>query len=119
MAKLKTLKPRLHTLGASEPKARGWAPTSSTERGYGWQWQKLRLRILARDCGLCQCEDCKRLGRVRLATEVDHHIPKFEGGTDDESNLRAISAECHKLKTAAESARAKANGSAVLGPARR
>lgn len=109
MARLKTLKPLLPELG-QQVKARGWAETrstSSSERGYGWAWQKARQRILARDCGLCQCEECKRLKRLRVATEVDHIVPKFEGGTDDDENLQAVNADCHKVKTARESRRAR------------
>jgi Restriction endonuclease len=68
-------------------------------RGYGTAWDKLRAQVLRRDCGMCQCDECRTSGRVRPATEVDHHIPKAEGGTDDLSNLRAINKDCHKVKT--------------------
>ncbi|MDF3837140.1 HNH endonuclease [Cupriavidus basilensis] len=78
---------------------------STTARGYGYRWQRLREFILARDCGICQCEECKALGRVRIATEVDHRVPKAEGGTDDPENLRAINADCHKAKTGREGRR--------------
>ncbi|NEM18766.1 HNH endonuclease, partial [Escherichia coli] len=47
-------------------------------------------------------------GRVLPAEEVDHRIPKFEGGSDDPSNLYAISRNCHRLKTQAEAKRARA-----------
>ena len=129
MGRLTTLKPRIQTLGASGPKARGWSETrrtSSSERGYGWEWQKKRKVILARDCGLCQT--CKRLGRYTLTNIVDHIVGKEDwkathdgrlDGCDDESNLEAICADHHKLKTAAESKRARDRASAVLGPARR
>lgn len=75
----------------------------STQRGYGYRWQKLRERVMQRDQGLCQCGDC--LGgekRVRIAHHVDHIIPKSQGGTDDLNNLQAINRECHKQKTARE-----------------
>ena len=68
---------------------------TSSERGYGYAWQKLRLRILARDSYLCQCDVCKRSGYVKEATEVDHIVPKAQGGTDDPSNLRAVHRSCH------------------------
>jgi 5-methylcytosine-specific restriction protein A len=45
---------------------------------------------------------------VLQATEVDHRIPKSESGTDSPDNLCAINADCHKRKTAKESARARA-----------
>jgi 5-methylcytosine-specific restriction protein A len=83
-----------------------WKPDrergSSTERGYGWSWQKLRTQVLKRDHFLCQCLDCKATGRVLEATEVDHIIGKARGGSDDPANLQAINTECHKLKTARE-----------------
>lgn len=78
---------------------------STTARGYGYRWQKLRELVLARDCGLCQCDDCKSLGRVRPATEVDHRISKARGGTDALDNLRAINVDCHRAKTAREARR--------------
>lgn len=85
---------------------------SSSERGYGATWRKLRDHVMRRDCGLCQ--PCKEAGRVTAATHVDHIVPKCEGGGDDESNLRAICSACHKTKTASEAQRAKGGG---RGPA--
>lgn len=73
----------------------------------GRPWRRLRDRILERDKHLCQCEECKSEGRITLAEEVDHIIPISQGGTDKESNLRAISKECHKKKTMRESLMAR------------
>ncbi|WP_247360100.1 HNH endonuclease signature motif containing protein [Ralstonia pseudosolanacearum] len=39
---------------------------------------------------------------MRLATEVDHIVPKARGGTDDDDNLQAINVECHRAKTVRE-----------------
>ncbi|BAO88929.1 HNH endonuclease [Caballeronia cordobensis] len=69
-------------------------------RGYGNAWVKRRERILLRDCGLCQ--PCKRAGRVTIASEVDHVVPKAQGGSDDDSNCQSICNACHKAKTARE-----------------
>ena len=81
----------------------GWAhDKSTTERGYGWSWQKRRLQILKRDKGLCQ--PCRSKGRVTPADAVDHITAKAQGGTDDAENLQAICEGCHADKTAAESA---------------
>lgn len=89
----------------------GWKPDrqrgSRHERGYGTDWDRLRVLILKRDRYLCQCDECKRTGRVLPATEVDHVIPKAEGGSNDPINLSAINVDCHKRKTAKESARAR------------
>lgn len=74
-----------------------WSRTSRHLRGYGYAWEKLRLRILARDKHLCQA--CKRKGRVTAANHVDHVKPKAQGGTDDEGNLQSLCAPCHDAKT--------------------
>ncbi|WP_348996045.1 HNH endonuclease [Achromobacter sp. HNDS-1] len=90
----------------------GWKPDRERgnrhQRGYGTAWDRLRELILKRDRYLCQCGECRSTGRVLPATEVDHRIPKAEGGTDDPHNLGAINVDCHKRKTAKESARARA-----------
>jgi len=85
----------------------GWHSTSRRSRGYGPEWDRLRKAILKRDQYLCQCRHCKAEGRTTLATEVDHVVSKAnakrKGWTDAQidhpSNLQAINAECHKIKT--------------------
>ena len=74
-----------------------WSKVSRHERGYGSDWEQLRLRILRRDRYMCQCDECK--GRRRPATHVDHIVRKADGGTDDPSNLRSLNADCHKRIT--------------------
>lgn len=89
---------------------------SRHERGYGSAWDKKRERILKRDAGLCQ--PCLAQGIVHEGTHVDHTISKAEwrrvhgslDGCDDDSNLQTINAECHKAKTQAEAAAARAGG---------
>lgn len=91
---------------------------SRQSRGYGAIWDKTRRRILARDNGICQCDECKQLGRLRMATEVDHRINKATwkrlhgslDGVDDDSNLQSINAECHKAKTAREAQQGRGGG---------
>jgi len=73
---------------------------STTSRGYGWTWQKLRERILKRDGWICA--QCKRAGRIVNATDVDHIVSKAKGGTDEPDNLQALCSVCHKAKTATE-----------------
>ena len=58
--------------------------------------------VLERDRYLCQCEKCKSSGNARPGTEVDHIVPRAQGGTSEMSNLRAINTECHKVKTQVE-----------------
>ena len=72
-----------------------------TERGYGWNWVKLRKFILERDAYLCQ--ECYRRKKLTPATDVDHIVPKSAGGTDDESNLQSLCMACHKMKSMLES----------------
>ena len=94
--------------GTFADKARG----TRHERGYGSSWDKLRLIIIERDCGLCQ--PCRDDGRVTAASMVDHIRPKAEGGTDDLSNLRAICKPCHTNKTNVEKNRYRTRGVSKL-----
>lgn len=84
----------------------GWHTTSRHERGYGYQWQKLRQVILRRDNYLCQ--PCLSNGRPTPATEVDHITPKAKGGDDGQDNLQSICRSCHAAKTKAEADEAQA-----------
>jgi 5-methylcytosine-specific restriction protein A len=88
-----------------------WHTSSRHERGYGSQWDKVRLEILARDHGLCQCAQCQDGVKLpRPATEVHHIVSKARAKqmrwtqqqVDDPSNLQAINSECHKRITLAE-----------------
>ena len=77
-----------------------WGNESRHARGYGADWDRLRKRIMSRDCGLCRV--CLAKDRVTPATAVDHIVCKAKGGTDDESNLQAICTACHTVKTSIE-----------------
>lgn len=66
-----------------------------------WDWQKLRAKKLASDP---LCEECKRKGRVRAASEV-HHVTPVESVTDvhsmrmlayDWHNLMSLCHDCHR-----------------------
>ena len=86
---------------------------SSTGRGYGRAWQRLRLTVLA-DAPFCRCGGCTscRLQMrglraspsacIRASTEVDHVKPLRAGGTDDPANLQALCKSCHSAKTISE-----------------
>lgn len=85
------------------PKRKPWSDRGSRhERGYGAEWDRLRLEIMWRDQGICRCAECVRLGRLRPAHDVDHVLPKAQGGTDDPANLVAINRECHREKSLRE-----------------
>lgn len=84
----------------TQGKQSGWSSESRHARGYGSEWDRIRKVILARDHYICQCPDCKGGElRVRVANQVDHILPKANGGTDDPSNLRAVNFECHAKLT--------------------
>jgi 5-methylcytosine-specific restriction enzyme A len=72
---------------------------SSSARGYGGAWRKLRELILSQEP---LCRECKRNGRVTAATNVDHIIAKAHGGTDDPSNLQPLCEHCKRSKDARE-----------------
>ena len=82
-----------------------WSITSRHKRGLGTAWDKLRLIVLRRDNGLCQCDQCQGgLIRLVIANEV-HHIVGRESGKsrgwtqaqiDAMSNLMSVSHDCHK-----------------------
>lgn len=76
---------------------------SSHDRGYGQAWRVKRKRILDRDpvCRVCE---------VSWSKEVDHIRPKVLGGTDNDKNLQGICVDCHRAKSAKETAFGKARG---------
>ena len=72
---------------------------SSAQRGYGARWQKARLGYL-RSHPLCRA--CEDVGRVTLATVVDHKVP-HRGDMAlfwDPSNWQSLCKTCHDQKTA-------------------
>lgn len=93
--KLQTLKPRLQVQRTPQKIDSSWRSNkSSTERGYGYRWQKARERFL-RSNPLCVY--CKASGRVEVATVVDHIIP-HRGDQEifwDESQWQSLCASCH------------------------
>lgn len=68
-------------------------------------WASLKRYVIARDKGVCYV--CGKPG----ADEVDHVIPKSEGGTDTTNNLKAIHQQvpphCHREKTLKEAWKAR------------
>lgn len=62
---------------------------TTTQRGYGWEFQRLRPMVLDRDGHVCQV---RLPGCVGKATHVDHIIP---GGPNELTNLRAACAPCN------------------------
>lgn len=68
---------------------------TSTERGYGVAWRRLRAQVLAEEP---LCRACASEGFVTAAEEVDHAKPKALGGTDARENLQALCARHNASK---------------------
>jgi len=75
--------------------------TARAQRLTGKQWGLIRARILQRDNGLCQCEECQAALAPKVATEVDHRVELADGGSNADSNLQSLAKECHERKTEA------------------
>jgi 5-methylcytosine-specific restriction protein A len=69
-------------------------------------WSRIKRVVLRRDGWRCQL---KLAGCVSRASEVDHEVPSFEGGTDELSNLRAACEPCHRVKSEEERLRGLAS----------
>ena len=67
---------------------------NSVLRGYGTDWKKLRAEMMPKGtlCRVC--------GRV--ASHLDHIVPRAQGGTDSPRNLQPLCWSCHSRKTASE-----------------
>lgn len=48
------------------------------------------------------CVMCEAKGLTVLATEVDHRVPLFKGGSEDAENLQGLCHACHVEKTTAD-----------------
>ena len=69
-------------------------------RGYNWAWSKPGG---IRDCHLAGyplCEDCKAIGRITRAVEVDHI--DGDSGNNAGDNLRSLCKSHHSRKTVRE-----------------
>lgn len=105
--KLTTLKPRLQSVSASRVQTLQHVHPDRVERKRGSAGVKDRESIKRRDCGVCQL--CGRLGKV-----VDHIVPLWAGGSDDESNKQLLCKACHDAKTSRE-AKQRAGGGQMFG----
>lgn len=87
---------------AKHPKPQWSKPATATKRITGRKLQAMRAELFARDP---LCAECKRQGRVTLATQRDHIKALAEGGADDDGNVQGLCADCHEAKSKAEAAR--------------
>ena len=79
-----------------------WRQTATYKRTSGRRLQKQRAELFAREP---MCRECRKHGRLSIATIRDHIRPLAEGGTDDDDNIQPLCLPCSDAKTAAESAR--------------
>jgi 5-methylcytosine-specific restriction protein A len=77
---------------------------TSSQRGYGAAWRRLREMVLNEEP---LCRDCLRRGLVTPATLVDHIQPLRDGGTNERANLAPLCVACHARKTAEDVAKRK------------
>jgi 5-methylcytosine-specific restriction protein A len=84
-----------------------WKKVDPPKRITGRKLQRLRAELFARDP---LCAECRRQGRVTLATQRDHIVSLGEGGQDVESNVQGLCVDCHEAKSLAEALRARGAG---------
>lgn len=73
------------------------------------QFRRNRPLVWARDGGRCRWPLHSGFCDAR-GWQVDHVVPRFQGGSDDLANLRVLCKRHHDRKTAAEAAEAKRLG---------
>ena len=64
-------------------------------RGVKIQKSQVKSRILEKTGGVCAV--CGRVLQQEKVT-IEHYIPKYHGGTDDERNLLPLCKSCNKSK---------------------
>lgn len=100
---LSTLKPRLSVGSLTRtPVLQTKAGTTEMERGRAWMAK--RQRVAQRFNYICQGPGCGLVWRSDR-DQIDHRIPREQGGSNDESNLQPLCLECHRIKTDEETAR--------------
>jgi 5-methylcytosine-specific restriction protein A len=88
--------------GAACPRCGAGRRPTSHERGYGAAWRKgLRRRQLRRE-PVCQYMTPDGERCARMATDVDHIVPKSQGGADELANLQSLCHAHHSMKTVRE-----------------
>lgn len=99
---MRTLKPTLATANLSRVgQAFQSAQPNAVKRDRSTRAQKRRLAWLTAHP---LCVHCKAEGRINAARELDHIVPLWNGGADDERNLQGLCVEHHRTKTAREAA---------------
>ena len=68
----------------------------STVRMRGENWTKIRRKWLTHNP---LCVMCEAHGYLNMADHIDHIVPLFKGGDDNENNYQSLCVECHRIKT--------------------
>jgi len=73
---------------------------TTTQRGYGAEWRRRPSRKLLRHppCEWRRAADASPCGRP--AADVDHIVPKVQGGSDDAVDQQSLCAVHRRVKTA-------------------
>lgn len=87
---------------AKRPKRKAWTGNNASRRELkGRTLQRARARLFAADP---LCAECRKQGRVTIATIRDHIVPLAFGGKDEAANTQGLCDLCHTAKTKAEAA---------------
>lgn len=94
-----TLKPRLSSIDTRRVKTLDTkAGATVMQRGGSWMAKRLRVALAYNyRCAMCG------LSWLPNRDEIDHIIPREQGGSNDELNLQPLCKQpCHALKSASE-----------------
>lgn len=92
--------PRFSFSKRTERKA--WQGNNAAKRKItGRALQRARDKLFARDP---LCAECKKHGRVTIATIRDHKLALAFGGEDVEENTQGLCGPCHDAKSKTEAA---------------
>lgn len=101
---LPTLKPRLQLL-PQRVRLLNVENVNPRPRGRAWQATRERLQIQRGS----RCAHCGRLWMPEI-DQVDHRIPREQGGSDVDENLQLLCDDCHEAKTKREAAQRMGRG---------
>lgn len=73
----------------------------TSERGYGWDWQKLRRQMGFTETTRPLCADCEENDRVTPAEHIHHKVKIVVDPSKrlDPSNLVCLCSKCHEIRT--------------------
>jgi RNA-directed DNA polymerase len=84
----------------------------STRMGNNPEMPSRVSKLLKKQKG--KCTHCNLFFRENDVMEVDHKIPKSQGGKDSYDNFELLHRHCHDTKTATDLAKAKAEEMAII-----